>query len=294
MHDSGQNPMAARGLSRTMAHFWMILGVIIVLSSLTKLPPAFLALAWAEQGTAHVFFGSFLASGLVGLLLWAPVRHVNYDLRLRDGFLIVTLTWVFASLVSALPFVHGPPNLSYTDAIFEATSGLTTTGATVIVGLDDLPRSVQFYRQLLVGLNLADDEEFLRGHADTAAWPALRARLAAVFATRTRDEWAAQFHDSDACVAPVLAIDEVRTHPHNAERGAIIELGGVAQPAPAPRFSRTVPQLSTPPPTPGHDTRRALLGWGLAAEEVDSLVRSGPRPRSVMWLEAMSSWAWRR
>ena len=126
-----------------------ILGVIIVLSSLTKLPPAFLALAWAEQGTAHVFFGSFLASGLVGLLLWAPVRHVNYDLRLRDGFLIVTLTWVFASLVSALPFVHGPPNLSYTDAIFEATSGLTTTGATVIVGLDDLPRSVQFYRQLL-------------------------------------------------------------------------------------------------------------------------------------------------
>lgn len=133
----------------------------------------------------------------------------------------------------------------------------------------------QFYRQLLVGLNLADDEEFLRGHADTAAWPALRARLAAVFATRTRDEWAAQFHDSDACVAPVLAIDEVRTHPHNAERGAIIELGGVAQPAPAPRFSRTVPQLSTPPPTPGHDTRRALLGWGLAAEEVDSLVRSG-------------------
>jgi trk system potassium uptake protein TrkH len=74
---------------------------------------------------------------------------VNYEMRLRDGFLIVTMTWVFASLVSALPFVHGPPHLSYTDAIFEATSGLTTTGATVIVGLDDLPASVQFYRQLL-------------------------------------------------------------------------------------------------------------------------------------------------
>jgi trk system potassium uptake protein TrkH len=126
-----------------------ILGVIIVLSSLTKLPPGFLALAWREQGTAHVFFGSFLASAMVGLLLWFPVRHVNYELRLRDGFLIVTLTWVFASLVSALPFVHGPPHLSYTDAIFEATSGLTTTGATVISGLDDLPRSVLFYRQLL-------------------------------------------------------------------------------------------------------------------------------------------------
>jgi len=126
-----------------------ILGVIIVLSSLTKLPPGFLALAWGEQGTPAVFFGSFLASALVGLFLWLPVRNVNYDLRLRDGFLIVTLTWVFASLVSALPFVHGPPNLSYTDAIFEATSGLTTTGATVITGLDALPPSVLFYRQLL-------------------------------------------------------------------------------------------------------------------------------------------------
>ncbi|WP_290889186.1 TrkH family potassium uptake protein [Arenimonas sp.] len=126
-----------------------ILGVIIVFSSMTKLPPALLALAWGEQGTPQVFFGSFLVSLLIGVGLWLPVRNVNYDMRLRDGFLIVTMTWVFASLVSALPFVHGPPHLSYTDAIFEATSGLTTTGATVISGLDDLPRSVLFYRQLL-------------------------------------------------------------------------------------------------------------------------------------------------
>jgi trk system potassium uptake protein TrkH len=126
-----------------------ILGVIIVLSSLTKLPPAFLALAWREPETPGVFFGSFLVSLMVGLALWFPVRHVNYEMRLRDGFLIVTMTWIFASLVSALPFVHGPPHLSYAHAIFEATSGLTTTGATVISGLDDLPRSVLFYRQLL-------------------------------------------------------------------------------------------------------------------------------------------------
>jgi trk system potassium uptake protein TrkH len=126
-----------------------ILGVIIVLSSLTKLPPALLALAWREPETPGVFFGSFLVSLTVGLALWFPVRHVNYEMRLRDGFLIVTMTWIFASLVSALPFVHGPPHLSYAHAIFEATSGLTTTGATVISGLDDLPRSVLFYRQLL-------------------------------------------------------------------------------------------------------------------------------------------------
>jgi len=126
-----------------------ILGVIIVMSSMTKLPPAFLAIAWGEHGTPAVFFGSFGVSFLVGAVLWATARDVVYDLRLRDGFLIVTLTWVFASLVSALPFVHGPPHLSYADAIFEATSGLTTTGATTITGLDDLPRSVLFYRQLL-------------------------------------------------------------------------------------------------------------------------------------------------
>ena len=126
-----------------------ILGVIIVLSSLTKLLPGFLALAWGEEGTAPVFFGSFLASSAVGLALWLPVRHVNYDLRLRDGFLIVTFTWFFASLVSALPFVHGPPHLDFAEAFFESTSGLTTTGATVIANLDSLPRSVLFYRQLL-------------------------------------------------------------------------------------------------------------------------------------------------
>lgn len=126
-----------------------ILGVIIVLSSLTKLLPGFLALAWDEEGTAPVFFGSFLASSAVGLALWLPVRHVNYDLRLRDGFLIVTFTWFFASLVSALPFVHGPPHLDFAEAFFESTSGLTTTGATVIANLDALPRSVLFYRQLL-------------------------------------------------------------------------------------------------------------------------------------------------
>ncbi len=126
-----------------------ILGVIIVMSSLTKLPPAFLALAWGESETPSVFFGSFMVSFLMGMALWFPARNVNYEMRLRDGFLIVTMTWVFASLVSALPFVHGPPHLSYTDAIFEATSGLTTTGATVIVGLDALPASVLFYRQLL-------------------------------------------------------------------------------------------------------------------------------------------------
>jgi trk system potassium uptake protein TrkH len=125
-----------------------ILGVIIGLTSLTKLPSALLAW-WLDELTVRVFFGSFLLSALLGLLLYWPNRKVSYDLRLRDGFLIVTLTWVSASLVSALPLVFGPPHLSLADAVFEATSGLTTTGATVIAGLDLLPRSVLLYRQVL-------------------------------------------------------------------------------------------------------------------------------------------------
>jgi trk system potassium uptake protein TrkH len=125
-----------------------ILGIIIAASSLTKLPPALLALALRED-TAAEFFSSFLVSMSIGLALWLPVRHVDYQLRLRDGFLIVTLTWLVASLVSALPFMYAPPHLSFTQAVFEAASGLTTTGATVITGLDALPKSVLFYRQVL-------------------------------------------------------------------------------------------------------------------------------------------------
>lgn len=135
-------------VNRRLAAIQRVLGIIVAFSSLSKLPPALLALAFGES-VAHVFLSSFGLSALTGLALYWPVRKVHYDLRLRDGFVIVTLTWVAASLVSALPFMYAPPYLSFSAAMFEATSGLTTTGATIIVGLDTLPRSVLFYRQLL-------------------------------------------------------------------------------------------------------------------------------------------------
>lgn len=125
-----------------------ILGVIVGLTSLTKLPSVLLALALDEL-TVRVYCSSFLLSAVLGLLLYWPNRKVHYELRLRDGFLVVTLTWVAASLISALPLMFGPPHLSFRNAVFEATSGLTTTGATVIAGLDALPRSVLLYRQVL-------------------------------------------------------------------------------------------------------------------------------------------------
>ena len=125
-----------------------IFGAIVGLSSLISLPPLALALAWQED-TAAAFLDSFLIAAVVGFVLWWPVRHVRYELRLRDGFLITAGTWILAILVTSIPFSLGPPYLSFTDAVFEATSGLTTTGATVIVGLDDLPRSILFFRSLL-------------------------------------------------------------------------------------------------------------------------------------------------
>ncbi len=125
-----------------------VLGVIIGLTSLTKLPSLLLALVLGES-TVHAFAGSFLMSAALGFVLWWPNRNSRYEMRLRDGFLIVTLTWVSASLVSSLPLMAQPLGLSFTHAVFEATSGLTTTGATVISGLDGLPKSLLLYRQVL-------------------------------------------------------------------------------------------------------------------------------------------------
>lgn len=128
-----------------------IFGAIIALSSLITVPP--LAIAWSlGEDSLQAFVDSFLLIGGVGLALWWPAREARYDLRLRDGFLITTSIWIIASLVTAIPFTLAAPYLSYTDAVFEATSGLTTTGATTISGLDALPRSVLFYRQSLNSL----------------------------------------------------------------------------------------------------------------------------------------------
>jgi trk system potassium uptake protein TrkH len=125
-----------------------IFGAIVALSSLITVPPMAIAW-WLDEGTFPAFLESFLLTGAAGLVLWWPVRHTRYDLRLRDGFLVTASIWVLASLVAAIPFTLAEPYLTYTDAVFEAASGLTTTGATTIEGLDDLPRSVLFYRQLL-------------------------------------------------------------------------------------------------------------------------------------------------
>jgi trk system potassium uptake protein len=124
-----------------------ILGLMLMIFSLTMLPPIGVSFLYGD-GHWQPFLSSFLVVAAVGMLLWLPSRSARRDLRLRDGFLIVSVFWVFLGLAGATPlFLSDVPEMSFTDAVFEAISGFTTTGATVIVGLDDLPKSILYYRQ---------------------------------------------------------------------------------------------------------------------------------------------------
>ncbi|ADE16908.1 potassium uptake protein, TrkH family [Nitrosococcus halophilus Nc 4] len=126
-----------------------ILGLLLTLFSTAMLPPVIVSLFY-QDGAAEEFLSAFGLILSLGLLCWLPVRHYQRELRLRDGFVVVVMFWVVLSLSGALPlFLTTEPRLSFTDAVFESVSGLTTTGATVITGLDSLPKSVLFYRQEL-------------------------------------------------------------------------------------------------------------------------------------------------
>ncbi len=126
-----------------------ILGILLMLFSLTMLPPVVVSL-WYRDGATTPFLIGFVIIFLVGGLSWAPVRRQRRELRLRDGFMVVVMFWTVLGLTGALPFMLAHhPQMSLTDAVFESVSGLTTTGATVIIGLDALPRSILYYRQQL-------------------------------------------------------------------------------------------------------------------------------------------------
>jgi alpha-methylacyl-CoA racemase len=131
----------------------------------------------------------------------------------------------------------------------------------------------RFYSVLVKGLGL--DAETLPDRMDRTAWPELRRRFAAAFAQRTREEWASVFADLDACVTPVLAPHEVSSSAHAVARRGFVSVGGVDQPAPAPRFSRTPAAAPRAPRVPGADTVEALAEWGIAAESVAALQASG-------------------
>lgn len=133
-------------------HFSVIaalLGLLLVIFSVTMLVPIAFAL-WYNEPTVNIFLTAFSVTACSGALLWLPNKKQRHTLRTRDGFLITTLFWLVLGLFGALPLLLADSvSLSITDAIFESISGLTTTGATVITGLDDLPKSILYYRQQL-------------------------------------------------------------------------------------------------------------------------------------------------
>jgi len=130
----------------------------------------------------------------------------------------------------------------------------------------------QFHARLL-DLTGATDPDFLEQWSQKR-WPELKAKFAALFATRTRDEWCTLLEGTDACVAPVLDMAEAPRHPHNRARGSFVELAGVTQPAPAPRFSRTAPDVASAPAAPGQHSAEILADWGWSAQAIEKLKAS--------------------
>jgi alpha-methylacyl-CoA racemase len=127
----------------------------------------------------------------------------------------------------------------------------------------------RFYRATLELLGLTG--ETLPDQHDRAGWPTLHGRFAEAFRQRTRDEWCALAEGVETCLSPVLSLAEAPLHPHNLARGTFVEIDGVVQPAPAPRFSRTRPTIQRAPAAPGEHTDEALSDWGLSAAELASL-----------------------
>jgi alpha-methylacyl-CoA racemase len=214
--------------------------------------------------------GMLLALGILAALYerqWSGQGQV-IDAAMVDGAALLT-TAVYGMRAAGQWSGGRGANLLDGGAPFYTTYE-TADGQYLAVG----PLEERFYAELLDGLGLSDDRD-LPEQYDEARWPELRQRLAAAFKQRTRDEWAAHFEGTDACVAPVLSPWEAHTHPHNAARGVFTEPGGVRQPAPAPRLDRTPPAVQGPPPVPGQHTRTALRDWGVHADDVSRLLSAG-------------------
>lgn len=137
------------------------------------------------------------------------------------------------------------------------------------------PLEPQFHAAFLARLGLSEDPDFAGPQYDSTRWPAMKSRLSALFAAQPRAHWVAMFEDTDDCVWPVLSMDEAPAHPHNQARASFIELEGVVQPAPAPRFSRTPGAVHGSPPLLGEHGRERLLALGLSPAEIDRLFDAG-------------------
>jgi alpha-methylacyl-CoA racemase len=215
--------------------------------------------------------GMFLAFGVVCALLEASNSNKGQvvDAAMVDGTsVLMTMFWAFSQMGVHDENARGT-NLLDTGAhfydVYECKDGKYISIGSI---------ETQFYAQLLQLTGLDSDPEFAK-QMDKSQWPHLKTRIAEVFKSKTREEWCAIMETTDVCFAPVLTMSEAAVHPHNVERNMIIDIAGTKQPAPAPRFSRTVPSVSRPPAHPGQHSREILEGWGFASSEIEKLLASG-------------------
>lgn len=214
--------------------------------------------------------GMMLAFGMVAALLavknGAPGQVI--DCAMTDGSaVLMAMTWGFYTL-GVWKDEHGV-NMLDTGAHFYDVYE-TKDGKWISVGAIE----PQFYALLRQKLGLADDPTFDAQH-DRARWPALKEKLAALVRTRDRAEWDAIFEGTDACVAPVLSLKEAPLHPHNAARGAFVNVGADIQPAPAPRYSATKTDSPRPPGPAGADAAEILERLGKSRSDIAALRSAG-------------------
>lgn len=211
----------------------------------------------------------YLAMGILAALLSARTTGVGQvvDAAVSDG-VVNLLTMHYGFKQAGEWSLQRASNLTDGGAPFYDVY-LTQDDRYVAVGAVE----EKFYRDLVRRLGLSDAE--LPEQHDRAKWPTLRKRLQEVFRTRTRDEWCELLEGTDACFAGILDMDECVRHPHNRARHTHVDVDGVLNPAPAPRFSATPSELRKAPPAPGEDTDSALRSWRFTAAEIDSLKAAG-------------------
>ena len=215
--------------------------------------------------------GMFLAYGVVCALLEAQRSGKGQvvDTAMVDGAaVLMSMFWSFRTMGVHDENARGT-NLLDTGAhfydVFECSDG-------TYISLGSI--EPQFYAELLQRTGLTDDPEFAQ-QMNKAMWPKLKDRLREIFLTRTRAEWCAEMEMTDVCFAPVLTMGEAAQHPHNIARGTFVEIAGIAQPAPAPRFSRTAAEIASAPAHPGQHSREILTDWGIASDRIDALLAAG-------------------
>lgn len=215
--------------------------------------------------------GMLLALGVVAALLEAKGSGQGQvvDTAMVDGSAILN-TMTHSLLASGLWKDERGVNMLDTGAHYYDTYETADAKFVSIGSIEP-----QFYAQLLSLTGLDGDDEFLNHQHDQSMWPHLSERLTDVFKTKTRDEWCAIMEHTDVCFAPVLSMTEAPDHPHNAERGTFVEVNGVMQAAPAPRFSRTPSTIQRPPSVPGEHTDEVLAAWGFDEGDVSELREGG-------------------